>query len=78
MAKLRNLPGPVVRGRAGFHADETRWLFPEEGQHLATPQLTPDNRLSRGIDGMDLENALRDIDTDRDNFIHRMAPVPRG
>ena len=49
-----------------------------EGHNLAPPQLTPDDRLSRSIDGMDLENALRDIDTDRDNFIHRTAPVPRG
>jgi len=78
VAKLRNLTGPVVRGRAGFHADETRRLFPEERHYLATPQLTPDDRLSRSIDSMDLENALGDIDTDRDNFIHRTAPVPRG
>jgi hypothetical protein len=32
----------------------------EERQHLAPPQLTPDHGLSRRIDSMDLENALRD------------------
>jgi hypothetical protein len=41
MAKLDQLPSPVMRCGTRFHANQAGWLFPEEWQHLGPPQLTP-------------------------------------
>ena len=55
VAELGDLTGPVMRGGAGFNADQTGRQLLEKRQHLATPQLTPDDRFSRRINCMDLE-----------------------
>ena len=42
---------PIVRGGTGPHTDQSRSLFLEEGQNLASSQLPADHPLARGIEG---------------------------
>src|ERR1700674_331039 len=53
---------------AGLHADEARWQRFEERQHLAAPELLPNDDLLVGVDPVDLEHVLGDIQTDRGNL----------
>jgi hypothetical protein len=78
MAKLHQLPRPMVRRGARFHPDQTRWLFLEEGKHPASPQLATENHAALRVNAMDLKNVLRKIDTYRDSFIHGRLLFPCG
>jgi hypothetical protein len=42
---------------------------------LPTAQLPAKNHTTLRINAMDLKNVLRKIDTNRDNFVHRAAPI---
>jgi len=61
----------------GLHTDQAKRQLLEERQNLAAPKLAADNRLARRINAVNLENGLRKIQTDRDNFCHRKAPSQR-
>ena len=54
--------------RAGLHADEARRQRPEECQHLAAPELLPNDDLFGRFDPVNLEHVLGDIQTDRGNL----------
>ena len=45
MAKFPQLARPVVRRRAGLHADKARWQLLEKADHLPAPKLLGDDRL---------------------------------
>jgi hypothetical protein len=62
----------------GFHANQARRLFLEEGQHLRAAQLAADNHRAQTINAMDLKNVLRKIYTDCDNFVHGQLLFPCG
>ena len=64
----------MLGSRTGLNADKTARLLLEERQHQAALQLTTNHSLTRGINTMDLKHVLREIKTDRDNFVHRTAP----
>ncbi len=63
-----------MRCGTGLHPHQTPRQLLEEGQNLTASQLPADNNLARLIDAVDLKNALRDIESDRGNFVHRTAP----
>ena len=68
MTKLGQLARPVMRGRAGLHADEAGWQLPEKLDDLPAPQLPGDHRLARRVDAVHLEHVLGEIQTDRANL----------
>ncbi len=47
------------------------------GSHLAPPQPAAEDHTTLPINAMDLKYVLRKINTNRDNFSHRTAPVSR-
>jgi hypothetical protein len=53
---------------ANLHADKARRQRFEERQHLAAPELLPNEDLLAGVDPMNLEHVLGDIQTDRCNL----------
>ena len=67
MAEVYQLPDPVMGRGAGLNADKTTRQLLEERQHLTAPQLPPDDDLPSAINAMNLENVLRDIQTNRCN-----------
>ncbi len=70
-----DLAPPVMRGGAGLHTNHAGPLFLEEGQHLTPPQLTAENHTTLRVNPVDLKYVLRKIDTNRDNFAPRTAPI---
>lgn len=71
MAQGRDLAGPVMRRATGLYSDQARRYALEELQHLAPAQLPTDHDLSIRGNPMDLENVLRQIQTDRHHLVHR-------
>jgi hypothetical protein len=63
-----------MRRGAGLHADEARRQRFEERQHLAAPELLPNDDLLAGVDPVDLEHVLGDIQTDRGNLHVKGSP----
>jgi hypothetical protein len=68
MAKRLELARPMVRRGAGFDADQTRWQLLKERQNIPTLYLTADDHLALRIDAVDLENRLRNVETDCRDF----------
>src|ERR1700730_7877575 len=68
VAELRQLTCPVVRGGTGLHANEARRQSLEKRNHLAAPELLPDDDLLGRIDAVDLKHVLGDIQTDCGNL----------
>jgi hypothetical protein len=61
VAELRQFTRPIMCGRAGFHADKAKRQRLEKRQHLAPPQLLPNDDFLPDIDPMNLEQVLGDI-----------------
>src|SRR5215213_5266903 len=59
-----------MSGGAGLHADQARPQPREEPKNLSPTQLPAHHHPACRIDPMDLENALRQVQTDRANFLH--------
>ncbi|MCH7692490.1 MAG: hypothetical protein IID50_03500 [Proteobacteria bacterium] len=78
MAKRPKLPSPMVRRRAGLHADQARWQLLEKGNHLAASQALADHDGAGIANAVDLKNVFREIKTDCDNFVHGRLLLPRG
>ncbi len=74
MPELCDLPCPVMRGGACLEAHNTCSLLVEERQNLATSQLPAQDNLARCINAVDLKDALREINSDRGNFVHGRLP----
>jgi len=72
------LPPPVMGRGAGLDADKTTGQLLEKRQYPRPAQLAADHGPSRCIDAVDLENILRKINTDRDNFVHGRLLFPCG
>jgi hypothetical protein len=53
---------------ASLHADKARRQRFEERQHLAAPELLPNEDLLAAVDPVNLEHVLGDIQTDRANL----------
>jgi hypothetical protein len=63
-----------VRRGARLHAQQARRQALEERHHLTAPQLLPDNNLLVGIDAVNLDDVLGEIQTDRAN-LHVDGPL---
>ena len=75
MAQLAQLAGPVMRRRAGFHADQTRRQAGKERNDLATSQAFDYDRCARLIDAMDLKNVLGQVQPNCCNLVHGWLPL---
>src|SRR4029450_8886185 len=75
VAKPPDRPPPVMRGRARLHPDQAGPQLLKERQHVTAPGLAPNNHRPCRIDTMDLEHRLGEINADRDNLSHWMAPL---
>jgi hypothetical protein len=62
------LPRPVVRTAARFHANLARQQIGEEGHHLVTLELLLQHGRPPFVSAMYLEHVLRRIDTNRRKF----------
>src|SRR5271168_2410502 len=69
---------PMMRRRAGFDADQARRQLLEEGQYIATLELTTQDDIALRIDAVNLKYRLRDVETHRRNRLHDLAPLNRG
>src|ERR1700722_15274184 len=58
----------MVRRRAGFHADETRFLITEEIDDFRAAQPTLDDDPSGSADPVKLKPVVGEIETDCDNL----------
>lgn len=74
VTELANLACPVMRGRAGFHTDETGGQLGEERNHLAATKLTRDDDLAARINAVCLKDVLGEIQPDCGN-LHRDGPL---
>jgi len=61
----------MVRRGAGLDADQAWWQLLEERQDGATLQLTADDHLAGGINAVDLEDRLRNVETNCRDRLHR-------
>ena len=61
---------PVVSASASFHADQASRLLLEKREQLASTELATHENTTALIDTVDLENALREVDTDRNKLGH--------
>jgi len=61
MSECDQLTSPIMRCRAGFHADQTRLERPEIGDHAAPPQPPANDNASIGVDAMDLEPVFGEV-----------------
>src|SRR3974377_606036 len=68
MTEFRQLPRPIVRGRAGLHANQARRYRIKKLHHLAPPQFLPDDDFFGRVDAVDLEHVLGKIQTNRGNL----------
>jgi hypothetical protein len=59
-----------MRCGASFDANQARRKLREKSQDLPTLQLTADHHLPGRINSMNLENRLRDVETNRCNRLH--------
>jgi hypothetical protein len=75
VAELDQLPCPVMRTRASFHADQACRLALKELEHLAALELTTQDSAAFGINAVQLENRLRQIDPDCGNIDHGWLPL---
>src|SRR6478736_9907876 len=64
-----------MRSAACLHADKTRRQLGKERQHLRSPQRLANDRLSGGIDRVNLKNALGQIEADRANLHRGWLPL---
>ena len=60
----------MVRRAASLDANQTWWQLLEERQDGAALQPPADDHLAGGINSVDLEDRLRDVETDRRDRLH--------
>src|SRR5580704_10850971 len=69
---------PMVRRGAGLDTNQARRQLLEEGQHIPPLKLTTEDDIALRIDAVNLENRLRDVETDGRDRLHDLAPPNRG
>src|SRR6516225_7082231 len=62
------LTRPMMRGRTGFHADQTWLERPEIGDDAATPQPPANDDVSSRVDAVNLKPVFGEIETDSGNL----------
>ena len=60
----------MMRRRTSLNTDQARGHFLKESQNVATLQLAADDHLAGGINTMDLEYRLGDVETDCRDCLH--------
>ena len=65
VTKLREFTRPIMSCGASLHTDQAWRQRLEELQHLAAPQLPPNDDLLGHVDPVNLKHVLGDIQTDR-------------
>src|SRR3954454_20648601 len=70
MTKCLKLARPMVRRGASFYADQAWWQLLEERQDRAALQLAADDHLASGINSVNLEHRLGDVETDCRDRLH--------
>jgi hypothetical protein len=70
MAKCLQFARSMVRRCARLNADQTRRQLLEERQDRAALQLAADNHLTSGINSVNLEDRLGDVETDCRDRLH--------
>jgi hypothetical protein len=60
----------MVRRGASLDANQAWWQLLEERQDAAALQPPADDHLAGGINSVDLEDRLRDVETDRRDRLH--------
>jgi hypothetical protein len=65
----------MMRAAARFHPDHAARQLRNELLHLATSQLPSDNDCSSGINAVNLEHVLRQIQTNHANLAHGRSPL---
>jgi hypothetical protein len=60
----------MMRRRAGFDANQARRQLLEKGQHVAPLELASKDDFALRIDAVDLENRLRDVETNCRDRLH--------
>src|SRR6516164_5387522 len=68
MPQRGQLTRPMMRCRAGLHADQTRLERPEIGDDAAAPQPPANDDVSVCVDAVDLEPVFGEIQTDGGNL----------
>ena len=68
MAERYQLACPVMRGRTGFNADQTRLQRLKEAQNFVASQLPADSNGSTCINAVDLEPVLGEVKADGGNL----------
>jgi hypothetical protein len=64
MAECLKFTRPIVRRGASLYADQARWQLLKERQNVATLQLAADDHLASGVNSVNLEDRLGDVETD--------------
>jgi hypothetical protein len=74
MAKLAQLPCPVVAGTASFHSDQAGWKLLKECEQLRSSQSLVENNIAILADAVDLKDVFGQIEADCCN-LHWVAPL---
>src|SRR6202048_4021794 len=78
MTQGLELPSPMMRRTAGFHANLGSIQPAEELEQLPAPQLLAQNRLLRRIHTVQLKNTLGRVHTNADKLVHGRLPCLRS
>ena len=70
MTQCLQLARPMVRRGAGFNADQARRQLLKERKDIATLQLAADDYLAGGINSVNLEDRLGNVETDCRDRLH--------
>ena len=70
LASLNDLASPVMRPATCLHTDQAWCELAKETQHLATSQLAAHDDMTLVCDTVDLEERLRQVQSDRANLFH--------
>ncbi len=78
VAERLKLARPMMRRSAGFDTNQARRQLLEECQNVATLDLTTEDDIALRIDAVNLKNRFRNVETDRRDGFHDLAPPNRG
>jgi hypothetical protein len=70
MAESLEFARPIVRRGASLHANQAWWQLLEERQEVAPLQLPADDHLTSGINSVNLEDRLGNVETDCRDRLH--------
>lgn len=74
MAKLPQFPSPMMCDRTSLDFDQARTKAREELQRLTAAQRLADDNLAVGINTVNLQNVLGEVEADCRNLVHGVVP----